>query len=295
MARTTALAVSENNIDSYMAEVNRHPLLTRDEELALALAYRDNADVSAAHKMVVSNLRFVVKIAHEYRHYGFKKLDLIQEGNMGLMLAVKKFDPDRGYRLISYAVWWIRAQIQGFIQRSWSMVKVGMTSGRRKLFFKLRSQRALLEKNALPGEKPTNADIAEHLGVSEADVNAMEIVMAGRDFSLDTRLSDESGTSHLDLLADEQASQEEYVAQLEERKMVRDKLAEVAADSNEKERYIIKHRLLDEEPMSLQEIGTHFGVSRERIRQLESRVMGKLKASLQHLQPSHGQPALGGV
>jgi RNA polymerase sigma-32 factor len=286
MANSTALTISENNIDSYMAEVNRHPVLSRDEEMNLAYAYRDEGDVSAAHSMVVGNLRFVVKIAHEYRHYGLKKLDLIQEGNIGLMMAVKKFDPDRGYRLISYAVWWIRAQIQSFIQRSWSMVKVGMTGSRRKLFFKLRSERALLEKNALPGEKPTNADIAKHLGVSEADVDAMEIVMAGRDFSLDTTLTDESGTSHLDLLADENASQEEYVAQLEEHQVVREKLAEVAADSNEKEQYIIEHRLLDEEPMSLQEIGTHFGVSRERIRQLESRVMGKLKASLEGLRPS---------
>ncbi|MBT6176375.1 MAG: RNA polymerase factor sigma-32 [Deltaproteobacteria bacterium] len=286
MANSTALTISENNIDSYMAEVSRHPLLSRDEEMSLAYAFRDDGDVSAAHRMVVGNLRFVVKIAHEYRHYGLKKLDLIQEGNMGLMMAVKKFDPDRGYRLISYAVWWIRAQIQSFIQRSWSMVKVGMTGSRRKLFFKLRSERALLEKNALPGEKPTNADIAKHLGVSEADVDAMEVVMAGRDFSLDTTLTDESGTSHLDLLADENASQEEYVAQLEEHQVVREKLAEVAADSNEKEQYIIEHRLLDEEPMSLQEIGTHFGVSRERIRQLESRVMGKLKLSLEGLRPS---------
>jgi RNA polymerase sigma-32 factor len=235
MANSTALTISENNIDSYMAEVSRHPLLSRDEEMSLAYAYRDDGDVSAAHRMVVGNLRFVVKIAHEYRHYGLKKLDLIQEGNMGLMMAVKKFDPDRGYRLISYAVWWIRAQIQSFIQRSWSMVKVGMTGSRRKLFFKLRSERALLEKNALPGEKPTNADIAKHLGVSEADVDAMEVVMAGRDFSLDTTLTDESGTSHLDLLADENASQEEYVAQLEEHQAVREKLAEVAADSNEKD------------------------------------------------------------
>jgi RNA polymerase sigma-32 factor len=292
MANLTALTISENNIDSYMAEVGRHPLLSRDEERSLAYTYRDEGDVSAAHRMVVGNLRFVVKIAHEYRHYGLKKLDLIQEGNIGLMMAVKKFDPDRGYRLISYAVWWIRAQIQSFIQRSWSMVKVGMTGSRRKLFFKLRSERALLEKNALPGEKPTNADIAKHLGVSEADVDAMEIVMAGRDFSLDTTLTDESGTSHLDLLADENASQEEYVAQLEEHRVVREKLAEVAADSNEKEQYIIEHRLLDEEPMSLQEIGTHFGVSRERIRQLESRVMGKLKASLEDLRPSLQTPGV---
>ena len=148
MGNSTALTISENNIDSYMAEVSRHPLLTRDEEMSLAYAYRDDGDVSAAHRMVVGNLRFVVKIAHEYRHYGFKKLDLIQEGNIGLMMAVKKFDPDRGYRLISYAVWWIRAQIQSFIQRSWSMVKVGMTGARRKLFFNgIQTQLALLKQN----------------------------------------------------------------------------------------------------------------------------------------------------
>ena len=123
-----AIAIRENNIDSYMAAVNRHPLLSRDEEFSIAKRYKDDGDVTAAHKLVVSNLRFVVKIAHEYRNYGFKTLDLVQEGNVGLMMAVKKFDPDRGYRLISYAVWWIRAQIQGYIQRSWSMVKVGMTS-----------------------------------------------------------------------------------------------------------------------------------------------------------------------
>ena len=131
---TTALTLRENNIDQYVAEIKRYPLLNAEEELALARQYRDEGDIAAAHQLVVGNLRFVVKIAHEYRHYGMKTLDLIQEGNMGLMMAVKKFDPDRGYRLISYAVWWIRAQIQSFVQRSWSMVKVGMTSARRKLF-----------------------------------------------------------------------------------------------------------------------------------------------------------------
>ena len=143
---TTALTLRENNIDQYVAEIKRYPLLNAEEELALARQYRDEGDIAAAHQLVVGNLRFVVKIAHEYRHYGMTTVDLIQEGNMGLMMAVKKFDPDRGYRLISYAVWWIRAQIQSFVQRSWSMVKVGMTSARRKLFFKVRSERNKLEQ-----------------------------------------------------------------------------------------------------------------------------------------------------
>jgi len=275
-----AIAIRENNIDNYMAAVNRHPLLSREEEFTIAKSYKDEGDLNSAHKLVVSNLRFVVKIAHEYRNYGFKTLDLVQEGNIGLMVAVKKFDPDRGYRLISYAVWWIRAQIQGYIQRSWSMVKVGMTSGRRKLFFKLRSEKSKLEQAASPGESVTSADVAEHLGVSEKDVREMEVVMAGRDFSLDTRLAEDGGATHLDMLEDFEPSQEDNLGTYQEQQILHEKIAEVMESSNDKERYIIEHRLMTDEPMSLQEIGTQFGVSRERIRQLESRVMGKLKTSL---------------
>ena len=281
-----AIAIRENNIDSYMAAVNRHPLLSRDEEFSIAKRYKDEGDVSAAHKLVISNLRFVVKIAHEYRNYGFKTLDLVQEGNVGLMMAVKKFDPDRGYRLISYAVWWIRAQIQGYIQRSWSMVKVGMTSARRKLFFKLRSEKSKLELAAANGEKISTAELAEHLGVPEKDVAEMEVVMAGRDFSLDTRLADDGGATHLDMLESYAPNQEERLGVSQEEHVLHEKIAEVIESSNEKERYIIEHRLMSDEPMSLQDIGTQFGVSRERIRQLESRVMGKLRTSLAPLADS---------
>jgi len=281
-----AIAIRENNIDSYMAAVNRHPLLSRDEEFTIAKLYKDEGDVTAAHKLVVSNLRFVVKIAHEYRNYGFKTLDLVQEGNVGLMMAVKKFDPDRGYRLISYAVWWIRAQIQGYIQRSWSMVKVGMTSARRKLFFKLRSEKSKLELAAGNGEKVSAAELAEHLGVPEKDVKDMEVVMAGRDFSLDTRLAEDGGATHLDMLESYGPNQEDTLGVSEEVSVLHEKIAEVMETSNDKERYIIEHRLLSDDPMSLQEIGTEFGVSRERIRQLESRVMGKLRTSLAPLAES---------
>jgi RNA polymerase sigma-32 factor len=280
---TKALTLRENNIDQYIAEIKRYPLLNAEEELALARQYRDDGDITAAHQLVISNLRFVVKIAHEYRHYGMKTLDLIQEGNMGLMMAVKKFDPDRGYRLISYAVWWIRAQIQSFVQRSWSMVKVGMTSARRKLFFKVRSERNRLEQ-ANPELKITAKHLSEALDVRESDVEEMEVYMAGRDYSLDAPLTVDAGVSHLDMLEDDVPMTDSLLASKEEHSLVHDALSEIVESCNEKERYIIAHRLLDEEPKSLQEIGDTFSVSRERIRQLETRVLGKLKAAIESKQ-----------
>ena len=280
---TKALTLRENNIDQYIAEIKRYPLLNAEEELALARQYRDDGDITAAHQLVISNLRVVVKIAHEYRHYGMKTLDLIQEGNMGLMMAVKKFDPDRGYRLISYAVWWIRAQIQSFVQRSWSMVKVGMTSARRKLFFKVRSERNRLEQ-ANPELKITAKHLSEALDVRESDVEEMEVYMAGRDYSLDAPLTVDAGVSHLDMLEDDVPMTDSLLASKEEHSLVHDALSDIVENCNEKERYIIAHRLLDEEPKSLQEIGDTFSVSRERIRQLETRVLGKLKAAIESKQ-----------
>ena len=166
MARvTTASLPSTQTIDRYVSEINRYKLLTREGEMELALRYRDASDLQAAHKLVVSNLRFVVKIAHEYRGYGFKLLDLIQEGNIGLMMAVKKFDPSKGYRLISYAVWWIRAYIQNFIIRSWSLVKLGTTQAQRKLFFKLRSERERADRAAGPGSTASTTELAQRLDV----------------------------------------------------------------------------------------------------------------------------------
>jgi RNA polymerase sigma-32 factor len=237
-------AINANqSIDRYVAEINRYQLLTREEEMELARNYRDNSDLQAAHKLVVSNLRFVVKIAHEYRGYGLKLLDLIQEGNIGLMMAVKKFDPDKGYRLISYAVWWIRAYIQNFIIKSWSLVKLGTTQAQRKLFFKLRSERE-------------------------------------RDFSLDAELDEGARQTHLDLLADNGTSQEEKVADMEQRRLVRSKVQEAMEHLNIKERYIVQHRLMTDEPMTLQEIGQHFSISRERARQIEGNVIRKIRAVL---------------
>ena len=269
------------SIDRYVSEINRHGLLTREEEVELAECYRRDGDVQAAHKLVVSNLRFVVKIAHEYRGYGLKLLDLIQEGNIGLMMAVKKFDPDKGYRLISYAVWWVRAYIQNFVIRSWSLVKLGTTQAQRKLFFKLRSERDRADREAGPEETASTKTLAKRLKVAEGEVSSMEMRLAARDFSLDAELEPGAKQSHLDLLADDHsANQEEQLASMEERNLVRGKVHEAMDELNEKERYIVENRLMTDEPKTLQEIGQHFQISRERARQIEGNVIRKIRMHL---------------
>jgi RNA polymerase sigma-32 factor len=278
-----AATISPNeSIDRYVGEINRYGLLTREEEVALAEQYVKHDDLQAAHKLVVSNLRFVVKIAHEYRGYGLKLLDLIQEGNIGLMMAVKKFDPDKGYRLISYGVWWIRAYIQNFIIRSWSLVKLGTTQAQRKLFFKLRSERDKADRAAGPSESVSTKQLAKRLKVAEGEVSSMEMRLAARDFSLDAELEPGARQSHLDLLPDtESANQEETLANLEERLLVRGKVHEAMGDLNEKERFIVENRLMTDEPRTLQEIGSHFSISRERARQIEGNVIRKIRVALQ--------------
>jgi RNA polymerase sigma-32 factor len=258
-------------------------MLSRDEEQELARRWRDEEDVSAAHQLVVSNLRFVVKIAHEYKGYGLRLLDIVQEGNIGLMKAVKKFDPDRGYRLISYAVWWIRAQIHEYIMRSWSLVKLGSGRLKRKLFFKLRSERSRAEQEAAGGET-TNRELAERLDVPEELVDEMELRMAARDFSLDAPLAEEGTASHLDMVSDSEPSQEEQLSRHEDRKLLEGVIAETSERLNEKERYILENRLLSEEPQTLAEIGNHYGLSRERARQIESKVLAKLRAQADQMQ-----------
>lgn len=275
---TSAMLNSSESIDRYVAEINHYSLLTREQEVKLAEQYRSTGDLKAAHKLVVANLRFVVKISHEYRGYGLKLLDLVQEGNIGLMMAVKKFDPDKGYRLISYAVWWIRAYIQNFIIRSYSLVKLGTTQAQRKLFFRLRSEREKADRAAGPGETASTKEIAKRLSVVEDEVLDMEMRMAAHDFSLDTELEAGGRQTHLDMLSEtEVTSQEERLGEHEERSVVRSKVHEAMQTLNEKERFIVENRLMTDEPKTLQEIGAHFRISRERARQIEGNVIRKIK------------------
>ncbi len=281
MARTTTASLpTTQTIDRYVSEINRYKLLTREGEMELALRYRDDNDLQAAHKLVVSNLRFVVKIAHEYRGYGFKLLDLIQEGNIGLMMAVKKFDPSKGYRLISYAVWWIRAYIQNFIIRSWSLVKLGTTQAQRKLFFKLRSERERADRAAGPGSTASTTELAQRLDVGETDVVDMEMRLSARDFSLDVELDEGARQTHLDLLKADGENQETELADLEEKALVRGKVQQAMRNLNEKEQYIVENRLMTDEPKTLHEIGEHFHISRERARQIEGNVLRKIRTAL---------------
>ncbi|MBI5495369.1 MAG: RNA polymerase factor sigma-32 [Deltaproteobacteria bacterium] len=272
-------------LERYMAEVKKIPMLTREEEDVLARRFRDQGDVEAAHRLVTANLRFVVKVAYQYRAYGMRMLDLIQEGNLGLMRAVQKFNPDRGYRLISYAVWWIKAFLQAYVLRSFSMVKLGTTQAQRKLFFRLRSAKARLEQEAenrdeeLTQEERT-ARLATEMGVERAEVNEMELRLAARDFSLDVEVGEDGKETHLDLLPGNIESQEESVGTREVRALLRQDVSRALQSLSEKERTIVEARLMSDDPPTLREIGEQWGVSRERARQIEANALKKLKGYL---------------
>jgi RNA polymerase sigma-32 factor len=275
---STALVQRDVQLDRYIAEVGRYPLLSRDEELTLARRFRNDGDVSAAHSLVVSNLRFVVKVAHEFRGYSMRLLDLIQEGNIGLMQAVKKFDPEKGYRLISYAVWWIRAHIQSFIMKTWSLVKLGSGRVRRHLFFKLRSQKSRMEQEA-ESEGIDTKELAKELGVTQDEISEMEVRMAGHDFSLDAPIGADADVTHLEQLADAD-TQETVVAAGQEQRLLESALAATRDTLDKKERIILDKRLLNDEPLTLAEIGTELNLTRERVRQIEEKLIGKLRAAM---------------
>ena len=263
-------------LSAYMAEVTRHPLLTREQEQELARKYRATADVHAAYKLVSSNLRLVVKLAHEYHRNPLALLDLIQEGNIGLMQAVKKFDPDRGVKLSSYAAWWIRAYILRFIMDNWKMVKLGTTEAQRKLFFKLRQEQ---ERLTAQGFEVTPKLLAERLNVTEQDVVEMDQRLSHDELSLDAPVGDEDDkkTRADRYIPSGQVSVDDTLANEELKATFREHLQEFAKTLNEKERYIFEKRLVSDEPLTLQDIGTHFGVSRERARQIEAALIGRMK------------------
>ena len=269
------LPVVKNSLDTYLVQINQFPLLSQEEEFKLAVRYRKYDDIEAAHKLITSNLRFVVKIAFEYKSYGVKLLDLIQEGNIGLMMAVKKFNPYKGYRFISYAIWWIRAYIQNFIIKTWSLVKIGTTQAQKKLFYKIGKVRKALESN---GDNEKKYDLLAHdLDVTKEDIMEMEQRMSSRDLSLDAPFDESQELTHLELLKEESLNQEEAIAQEEEKKIREREVQDAMRRLNEKEVYVLQNRIMAEEPLTLQQIGNHLKLSRERVRQIESEALNKLK------------------
>ncbi len=271
------LPVVTDSLRLYMNEIRRFPLLSEEDEHRYAVSFFEDKQLAAAHTLITSNLRFVVKVAYEFRHYGLKMLDLIQEGNIGLMMAVRKFNPHKGVRLISYAVWWIKAYIQNHIISSWSLLKIGTTQAQRKLFFKLRQAR-----KALVGTDTESDDVltaAQSLKVSEQEFSEMEQRMQG-DCSLNAEIPGSDGATALESLADDRLNQEELLATLQENQNLQQKVAGVVSQLNEKERYIIAQRITADEPMTLQEIASHFSISRERVRQIEEGALRKTKQAL---------------
>jgi RNA polymerase sigma-32 factor len=271
-----------DGFEQYMAQINRFDLLTAEEEFELAMRLRRDNDLDAAHRLVCANLRFVVKVAMEYRGYGLRLLDLVQEGNIGLMHAVRKFDPERGLRLITYAVWWIRAHIQSYIMKSWSLVKIGTTQAQKKLFYKLAQTRNALRN--LTGSDEL-ADIAGELDVDATVVEEMSIRMGQRDASLDVELAAGEDYTLLDLLPDRRPSQESLLISREERRLLGERTFAALATLPDRERQIIEQRILGDTPRTLQEIADEFGISRERVRQLEQNALGRLRRVLADLEP----------
>ena len=271
------LSLMPDTLDRYMSEINRLPLLSRDEENTLARRWRDHKDIDAAHQLTCANLRFVVKIANEYRSYGMRLLDLIQEGNIGLMLAVKKFDPDRGIRLITYAVWWIRAYIQNFIIHSWSLVKIGTTQAQKRLFFKLSQAREAIRN--LTGDDDAEA-IGRALELRGSVVEEMSGRLAGRDSSLDLERFEGAEETFLDHLPDERENQEELMMRRQEEGVRERAIALALSALNERERQIVHERILAEVPRTLQDVANDYGITRERVRQLEKNALEKLRKLL---------------
>lgn len=267
-------------LQAYLREVQRHPLLTPDEEHSLAVKYTETGDVEAAATLVSSNLRLVVKIAYEYRRAYRNIMDLIQEGNIGLMQAVKRYDPYRGVKLSSYAAWWIRAYILRFVLNNWRLVKLGTTQAQRKLFFNLNKEKARL---ASMGIEPSSAEIAKRLNVEENEVVEMDRRLAAREASLDAPVGDTDGrpVSRVELLPSATLGPDTQLAEGQFHSMVRDRMRDFRATlHNPKDTAIFDERLMAEDPLTLQELGLRFGISRERVRQLEARLLSRLREYL---------------
>jgi len=275
--------VSEGNLSRYLQEIRKFPMLEYDQEYMLAKSWRERDDIDAAHQLVTSHLRLVAKIAMGYRGYGLPLAELISEGNVGMMQAVKRFDPERGFRLATYAMWWIRASIQEYILHSWSLVKMGTTAAQKKLFFnlrKLKGQMRAIEEGDLHPEQVSK--IAETLNVPEDDVVQMNRRLAAPDHSLNAPLRIDGDGEWQDWLVDETESQETMLANSEELAKRRALLVKSMEALNERERHILQERRLKENPTTLEELSQEYGISRERVRQIEVRAFEKLQKAIRN-------------
>jgi RNA polymerase sigma-32 factor len=284
MAATNSLAVMtpDGGLSRYLTEIRKFPMLAKDEEFMLAKRWQEHEDPEAAHRMVTSHLRLVAKIAMGYRGYGLPIGEVISEGNVGLMQAVKKFDPDKGFRLATYAMWWIRASIQEYILRSWSLVKMGTTAAQKKLFFNLRkakSEISAFEEGDLRPEQVSH--IATRLGVLDEEVISMNRRLSGPDASLNAPLRADGESEWQDWLADDNAvNQETQIAEDEERSIRMSLLEEAMTELSDRERHILTERRLKDSPTTLEDLASQYGVSRERVRQIEVRAFEKLQKAM---------------
>ena len=269
---------SEGNLSIYLQEIKKFPILTAEEEYMLAKRYKEHGDTEAAHKLVTSHLRLVAKIAMGYRGYGLPVTDLISEGNVGIMQAVKKFDPERGFRPATYAMWWIRAQIQEYVLHSWSLVKIGTTAAQKKLFFNLKKLKNQLSSIDSGNLSPENArEIASRLNVKEAEVLDMDNRLFSGDQSLNVQVGEEGDTEWQDMLVDSNDTQDNILANSNEltfRKKIFEQALEVL---NDREKEIITLRKLKDKPVKLEELSKKFNISRERVRQIEEKAFEKLQ------------------
>ncbi len=266
-----------DSLQRYLSEIRRYPLLSREEEHQLAVEYKEYGNIKAAYKLLTSNLRLVVMIAREYEKAFRNLLDLIQEGNVGLMEGLKKYDPYRGIRFPSYAVWWIRAYIIRYIMNNWRMVKIGTTQAQRRLFFNLQKEKEKLEAE---GYTPGPKLLAQRLEVKEGEIVEMEQRLSHRDMSTDVPIGEDQDFTLLNFLADDKETPEDQLAEVEYRQLLKEKIQDFAQDLKDKELYIFHKRLLTDSPLTLREIGEEFGISRERVRQIEERLKKKLKTYL---------------
>lgn len=262
----------------YLQEIRKYPLLTREEEMSLAQKYFEGKDPKIAQKLVQSNLRFVVKIAAEYSKFGTKMIDLIQEGNVGLMHAVRDFNPYKGARLITYAVWWIRGYIQEYLMRQYSMVRIGTTQNQRKLFYQLQKHKEIL--SSAQSAEQIKA-LSEELNIPADEITTMAQRLFSRDTSLDRKIDDDSNSTILDMQrTDEEEPLDDLLARLEQLELLKEKIQDIRPELSEKETILLDERILNDQPLTLQEIGEKYGITREAVRQTEARLIKKIKEKM---------------